>query len=93
MESLGPGDSGTTVVEMDTSGYKTKRHHIGGTSANVHLYHNSSPYNLFNLIMSEEFRSSILQEFTIVISATEGEGSKGDQNRTKYPDLPPFTCE
>ena len=60
VESVGSGDSGEIIVEMDTSCHKTKRHHTGGPSAHVHLYHNSLTYNSFNLIMSEEFRSGIL---------------------------------
>ena len=43
VESAGSGYSGAKVVVTDTSGLKTKRHHIGGTSAHVHLDHNSSP--------------------------------------------------
>ena len=62
VESAGSGDSGVTVVEMDTSGNKTKRHHMDGPYAHVNLDHNSLIYGLFNLMKSEEFRSSILQE-------------------------------
>ena len=40
--SVGSGDSSTTVATMDTSFHNTKCHHMGGTSAHVHLYHNSS---------------------------------------------------
>ena len=36
VESVGSGDSGTTVLEMDISGHKTNCHHMGGTSAHVH---------------------------------------------------------
>ena len=75
---------------MDTSVHKTKRHHMAGTSANVHLDHNSSQYDLFNLIMSEEFRRGILRECTNMRASMEGDGRKGDRNRTKYPDFTPL---
>ena len=60
VESVGSGDSGATVVSMDTSGHKNKSHHMGGPSSRVHLDHKSSPCNLFNLRMSDQFRSGIL---------------------------------
>ena len=66
VESVGSGDSGATVVAVDTSGHKTKRHHMGGPSAHVQLDHNSSPYDFFTLMMSEEFRRSILQGCTSI---------------------------
>ena len=47
---------------MDTSGQNNKCRHMGGPYDKVHLDHNSSPYNLFNLMMSEEFKGVILQE-------------------------------
>ena len=62
MESVGSGDSVTTVVAMENSVHKTKRNHMSGNSAHVYLNHNSSPYDLFNLIMSEDFWSGIFQE-------------------------------
>ena len=61
MGSVGSGDSGETVVAMENSGNKTKCHHMGGPSSHVHLYHNSSPYYLFNLMIIEEFSRGILQ--------------------------------
>ena len=61
MEIVGSGDSGSIVVKIDTSVHKTNIHHMGGTSDHVHLYHNSSLYYFFNLIVSEEFRSGRLQ--------------------------------
>ena len=63
VENAGSWDSGTEVVEMENLGYKTKRHHMGGPSSHVHLDHNYSLYDLFNLMMSGEFRSGILQEW------------------------------
>ena len=33
---VGSGDSGVTVVKIDTSGHKTKCHHTGGPSSHVH---------------------------------------------------------
>ena len=44
VESVESVYSGATVVEMNTLGHKTKRHHMGGTSTHVHVYHNYSPY-------------------------------------------------
>ena len=85
MESVGSGDSVTTVVAMENSVHKTKRNHMSGNSAHVYLNHNSSPYDLFNLIMSEDFRSGIFQEWTNMRSATEGAVRKGDQDIKKYP--------
>ena len=49
VESVESGYSGATVVEMDTSGHKSRRHYMGGTSTHVNLYHNYSPYDSFNL--------------------------------------------
>ena len=72
---------------MDTSGHNTKPHHMGGTSDHVHLDHNSSPYDVFNLMMSEEFRSSILQECMNMRAEIEGSGRKGYWDRIKYPDF------
>ena len=69
VERVGSGDIGATVVEMDTSGHKTKRNHVCGPSYHVHLDHNSSPYAFFKLMMIEEFRSVILQECTNMIAA------------------------
>ena len=43
LESVGLGDSGATVVATDTSGYKTRCHHMRGPSAHVNLDHKSSP--------------------------------------------------
>ena len=34
---------------------------------------------------SEEFKSDILQEFTIPREVIEGDGRKGDRDRKKYP--------
>ena len=62
VEIVGSVYSGATVPAMENSGHKTKRHNIGGNSDHVHVYHNSPPYHFFNLIMREEFRSSIFQE-------------------------------
>ena len=45
VESVGSVDSGKTVVTMDTSCHNTKRHHMVGSSAHVHLYHNSLQLN------------------------------------------------
>ena len=61
VESVLSGDSGATVVTMETLGHKTNIHHMDGNYARVYLYHNSLPYDVFNLMMSEEFRSGILQ--------------------------------
>ena len=72
---------------------KTKPHHMGGPSAHVHLDHNSSPYDLSNLMISEEFRSCIFQECTHVRSAVEFDWRKGDKYRTNYTDLNPFSRE
>ena len=76
---------------MDNPRHNTKRHHISGTSAHVHLDHNSSPYNFFNLMVIEKFRSGILQECTNIRAEMEGAGSKIDQDRTKYTDFTPFS--
>ena len=81
MEILGSGDSGATVAAMDTSCHKTKRHHMDGPSARVHLDNNSSRYNLFNLI-----RANMRSEM-------EGDGRKGDGDRTKYIDITPSSRE
>ena len=43
VESAGSEDSGATVVSMDNSGHKTKRHNMSGPSNHVHLDRNSSP--------------------------------------------------
>ena len=64
---------------------------MGGTYTHVHLDHNSSPYNFFNLMMSEDFRIGILQEYTNTGAEMEGAGRKGVRYRTKYPDLTPFS--
>ena len=76
---------------MDTSGHKTKRHHMAGPSLKVHLNHNSSPYNFLNLIISEEFRSIIFQECTNMRASMEGAGRKGDRDRTNCLDFTPFS--
>ena len=59
----------------------------------MHLDHNYSPYTFFNLMMSEEFRSRFQQECTNRRSETEGARSKGDWDRTKYPDFIYFSLE
>ena len=61
VESVGSGDSDAKVAEMDTSDNKTKHHYTSGPSTHLHLYHNSSTHNLFNLVMGEELRSGIFQ--------------------------------
>ena len=66
---------------------------MGGPSSHVHLHHNSSPYNFFNLMMSEEFGSAIFQECTNMGTAMEGAGSMGDRDRTKYLEFTPFSRE
>ena len=81
MERVGSEYSGATVVEMDTTGHNTKRHHMGEPSAHVHLNHNSSSYDFFNFIISGEFRSSILQGFANMRASMEGAGRKGDNDR------------
>ena len=43
LESVVSGDIGATVAEIDISGHNTKCRHMGGPSAHMHLYHNSSP--------------------------------------------------
>ena len=91
MESAGSGYSGAKVVVTDTSGLKTKRHHIGGTSAHVHLDHNSSSYDFFIFMISGEFRSSILQKFANMRASMEGAGRKGDRDRTNCLDFTPFS--
>ena len=78
---------------MDTLGHKIKRHIIVGTSAHVHFYNNPSPYDFFNLIISEEFLRGILQEFMNMIAAMKGDGRKGDRDRTKYFDINHFSGE
>ena len=64
VESVGSGDCGATLVAMDTSGHYTKLHHMGGDSSHVHLDHNYSLHNFFNLMSSDDFRSGILCECT-----------------------------
>ena len=83
VEILVSGYSDAAVVAMDTLVHKTKIHHMVGPSARVRLDHNSSPYDFFNLIMSEEFRSVILQECKNTISAMAGDRSKGDRYNTQ----------
>ena len=41
--------------------------------------------------MSEDFRIGILQEYTNTREEMEGAGRKGVRDRTKYPDLTPFS--
>ena len=64
---------------------------MGGTYTHVHLDHNSSPYNLFNLMMSEDFRIGILQEYTNTRAEMEVAGRTYDRYRTNYPDFTPFS--
>ena len=64
MENVLSEDSGAKVVEMYTAGHNTKSIHMVGPSPHVNLYYNSSPYDFFNLVMSELFRSGFLQECT-----------------------------
>ena len=78
VEIVVSGDSGATVAAMVTTGHKTKRNRMVGTSAYVILDHNSSPYNLFNLMISEDLRRSILKECTNTRAATEGYVRKSD---------------
>ena len=66
---------------------------MGGPSAHVNLYHNSLPYDLFNLMMSDEFMSGIFKECTNMRAAMEGAGRKDDQNGTKYPEFTPLSRE
>ena len=75
---------------METSGHKTKRRHMGGTSTHVHSDHNYSPYDFFNLMMSEEFSSGIFQECMNMRAAMEGAGRNYDRDRNKYPEVAPF---
>ena len=82
VESVGSGDSGATVVEMDTLGHKNNSHNMGWPSVHFHLDHNSLPYDFFNLMMSEDFGRGILQEFTNTRASMEGAGRKGDWDRT-----------
>ena len=55
--------------------------------------YNYSPKYFFNLMMSEEFRSGILQKCTNMRVAMEGDVIKGDQNITNYPECTPFSQE
>ena len=93
MERVGSEYNGGTVVEMDTTGHNTKRHHMGEPSAHVHLNHNSSSYDFFNFIISGEFRSSILQGFANMRASMEGAGRKGDNERKTYTEFTPFSQE
>ena len=79
MESVESGYSGAKVVEMDTSCHKSRRHHMGVTSTHVHVYHNHSPYDFSNFIISENFKSGILKECINIRAATEDAGRKGDR--------------
>ena len=83
VESVGSGDSGAIVLAIDTSGQNTKRHHMVGPSAHVHLDHNPSPCNFFNLMMGDEFRSVIWQECTNMRAEMEGAVRKGDWYRKR----------
>ena len=91
MESVESGNSGAKVVEMDTSGHKSRIPHIGCTSTHVHLDHNYSPYDFFKLIIIEDFSSGILQECTDMKSEMESYERKCDRDRTKYPYFTPFS--
>ena len=62
MERLGSGESGAILAAMDNSGHKNKRNHMRGPSTHVYLYHKPQPYNLFNLMMIEEFSRGIWKE-------------------------------
>ena len=66
---------------------------MGGPSDHVNLDHNSSQYDFFNLMMSEEFRIGILQECTNMRAEMEVAGRKGDWYRENYPDSTPFSRE
>ena len=90
MESVGSGDCSATFVAMDTSGHYTKLHHMGGDSSHVHLYHNYSLNNFFNLMSSDDFRSGILCECTNMRAEMQGSGGKSDWDITKYPEFTPF---
>ena len=81
--SVVSGDIGAAVAAMENSGHRTNCNHMGGTYAYMHLYHNSSPYDFFNLMTSEDLRSVILKEFTNKISAMKGSRRKGDRYRKK----------
>ena len=62
---------------------------MGGPSAHLNLDHNFSPYDIFKLMMSEDFRSGIFQESTNKRAKMEGAARKGDWDRKIIQTSPP----